>query len=136
VTAVLFTPASDGHTVRFAYDPAVVAAIKQTVPGYARSWHPHSHTWLVDPFWAPVLADTLQALGHTVTGLQPAQRQAHGDADWARALFKRVGPQRYGPVYRALSRILHPDTATGDTRLQRELNTAHAELSTDRKESA
>src|ERR1700752_288040 len=84
--AVMFTPGPDGHTVRFAYDPEVVAAIKQTVPGYARSWRPHTKLWTVDPVWVPVLADTLRALGQIVTGLQPPPRQAHGDADWARAL--------------------------------------------------
>jgi hypothetical protein len=142
VTAVIFTPGPDGgwHTVRFAYDPGVVAVIKQTVPGYARSWKPQSHTWRVDPSWVPVLADMLRVLGHSVTGLDGRRHddraRDRGDADWARALFRRVGPQRHATVYRALSRILHPDTDTGDTALQRELNAAHAELSTNRKESA
>jgi hypothetical protein len=141
MTAVMFTAVRDGHVVQFAYDPAVVATIKQTVPSYARAWRPATKTWLIDPFWAPVLADTLRCYGHTITGLDDRRRDDRqcdcgGDADWARTLFRRVGPIRRGPVFRALSRILHPDTATGDTQLQRELNTAHAELSTHRKESA
>jgi hypothetical protein len=35
---------------------------------------------------------------------------------------------RVTPVYRALSRVVHPDTATGDTRLQQELNDAYGDL--------
>jgi hypothetical protein len=141
MTAVMFTAGPDGHVVRFAYDPTVVAAIKATVPSYARAWRPATRTWLIDPSWAPVLADTLRCYGHTVTGLDDRRRgdrqcDCGGDTDWARTLFPRVGPTRYGPVFRALSRVLHPDTASGDVRLQRELNTAHAELLTQRKESA
>jgi hypothetical protein len=141
MTTVMFTPSPDGHIVRFAYDPTIVATIKQTVPSYARAWRPATRTWLIDSGWASVLADTLRVLGHTVTGLDDPRRDDRrcdcgGDAGWARALFRRVGPTRAGLVFRALSRILHPDTDTGDTQLQRELNAAHAELLTDRKESA
>ena len=109
------------------------------MPGHARSWRPHTKTWLVDPFWAPILADTLRVLGHSVTGLDGRRRDDRardcGDADWARALFRRVGPGRHASVYRALSKVLHSDIG-GDDRIQQELNDAHAELSTDRKESA
>jgi hypothetical protein len=134
MTTVRFTPGLDGHVVAFAYHPAAVGLIKQTVPGYARSWGPHRRVWIVDPAWAHILADTLRCYGHTVVGLD-APRQTHaGDADWARALFRRVGPSRAGPVFRSLSRILHPD-AGGDTQLQRELNAAHAEIS-QRKDPA
>ncbi len=130
MTSVVFTPGLDGHTIRFPYDPTVVAAIKATVPSYARSWNPHTRAWLIGPFWASVLADTLRCHGHTVTGLRSPPRYVHtDDSDWARMLFRRVGPNRAGPIFRSLSRILHPDVAGGDAQLQRELNLAHAELS-------
>ena len=75
----------------------------------------------------------MAALGFLITGIE----SAGGDlSDWARILFRRVGPARAGPVFRSLSRGLHPDVATGDAQLQRELNAAHAELVTERKESA
>ena len=140
MTTVRFTPGLDEHVVRFAYDPAVVEAIKEIVPSYARSWRPATRTWLIDPNWAPVLADTLRTYGHTVTGLDDHHRgdrqcDHRGDADWARILFRRVGPNRAGAVFRSLSRILHPDTTTGSTDLQRELNLAHAEIS-QRKDPA
>ena len=142
MTTIRFTPGPDGHTVQFAYNRAVVELIKQTVPGYARSWSPERRVWLIDPFWAPVLADTLRMYGHTVVGLDDHHRDdrdrhchSGGDADWARMLFRRVGPARAGPVFRSLSRILHPDVATGDTQLQRELNLAHAEIA-QRKDPA
>ncbi len=141
MTVVMFTPGSGGHVVRFAYDPAVVATIKATVPSYARSWQPATRTWLIDPGWAPVLADTLRCYGHTITGLDDRRRDDRrcdcgGDTGWARTLFRAVGPTRHGPVYRALSRVLHPDTDSGDVQLQRELDAAHAELLPQRKDPA
>jgi hypothetical protein len=117
MTAVIVTPSPDGrHTVRFRYDAAVVATIKQSVPGYARSWDAQRRRWLVDPDWIRVLAAELRRHGHTVTGVEePAPRQAHRtDADWAQQLFRRVGAHRADPVFRALARVLHPDVATGD----------------------
>ena len=78
----------------------------------------------------------MDRLGHTVIGLEPPQPQPADDTRWAHLLFKRVGPNRAGPVFRALSKCFHPDVG-GDMALRRELNAAHAELSTrQRKESA
>lgn len=43
MTAVAITPASGGrHSVRFAYDSAIVSLIKSTIPAYARSWSAHT----------------------------------------------------------------------------------------------
>ena len=64
MTTVRFTPGLDEHVVRFAYDPAVVEAIKEIVPSYARSWRPATRTWLIDPNW-PRSSRTLSA--HTGT---------------------------------------------------------------------
>jgi hypothetical protein len=68
-----------------------------------------------------------------VVGLGPPQPHADtrtpDTAQWAHALLRRVGPLRREPVFRALTRILHPDNpATGDAVLQRELNTARDQL--------
>jgi hypothetical protein len=131
--AVRFERRGDRYAIRFSFDPIIVALIK-TVPGYARSWHPATKTWFVDATYAKQLARDMAAIGFLITGIESAD----GDLSaWASILFRRVGPARAGPVFRSLSKVLHPDTTTGDARLQLELNAAHAELLTDhRKESA
>lgn len=128
MTAIVIAPAGIQHTVRFAYDPAVVALIKQVVPGYARVWSAQARAWYVDRDWTAVLAAELRRRGHTVTEpADPAQQHA---GDWARLLFKRVGRSRSEQVFRALSKCFHPDLAGGDAQLQRELTTARNELAT------
>ena len=79
------------------------------------------------------LADAMTNLGCMIIGLDGDR--GDDDTDWARALFQRVGPRRAGPVFRSLTKILHPDNAaTGDVDIQRELNAAHGEI-TGRKAS-
>ena len=98
---------------------------------------PATRSWWIFGYYAGYLASELDAHGHTVTGIDPAhwRRRAGGQDkgsrhngagdDWAKALFARVGPDRAEPVFKALTRILHPDNAdTGDTELQRQLNDA------------
>ncbi|HWT48540.1 MAG TPA: hypothetical protein VN255_08180, partial [Mycobacterium sp.] len=46
---------------------------------------------------------------------------------WAKILFRRVGRERREPVFRALTRVLHPDVG-GDHHLMQELNAAREEL--------
>lgn len=127
MSAVVFTPAAGRYSVRFAYDPAVVALVKQSVPGYARSWSAQARTWHVDTDWATLLAAELVRHGHTVSGLSATPASNPSDS-WATQLFKAVGPRRAPAVHRALTRVLHPDTATGCPVLQRQLNDARAEL--------
>jgi hypothetical protein len=92
--------------------------------------------WLVEDAFAVQLADTMRRFGCTVVGLE-APRCDDDPAAWARALFRRVGPSRAEPVFRSLTRVLHPDNAeTGDTQLQRELNAARAELTSRRNSAA
>jgi hypothetical protein len=135
--AVRFERHGDQYVLRFAYDPNLVALVK-TVPAYARLWRPTGKVWYVDRFYAEQLARDMAALGYIVTGLEPPRCRCDDDpAAWARALLRRVGPARAGPVFRTLSRVLHPDNAaTGDAQLQLELNAAHAEISIRRKDSA
>jgi hypothetical protein len=125
-TAVRFDRRGSQYAVMFAYDPNLVALVK-TVPVSARSWKPESKVWLVDGSHVAQLARSMRELGYLVTGLvepRPAPR-----TDWAQLLFQRVGHQRAEPVFRALTKVLHPDTDTGDTALQRELNNARDDLS-------
>ena len=134
--AVRFERHDDQYVLRFAYDPSLVALVK-TVPAYARSWRPTGKVWLVDRFYAEQLARDMAALGYLVTGLESQKHESDDTADWARILLRRVGPTRVEPVFRSLTRVLHPDNAkTGDTQLQRELNAARAELTTNERNSA
>lgn len=132
MTAVRFESYGEQYLLRFAYDPTLVSIVK-TVPSYARSWQPTSKVWIVDRFYAEQLAADIARMGHTVIGLDaeqipPPKNTTNGDSgDWARAVFRRVGPGKTDVVYRALSRVLHPDVG-GDTELMQELNDARREI--------
>ncbi|MDT5371454.1 MAG: hypothetical protein QOC62_5885 [Mycobacterium sp.] len=127
--AVRFERRGDHYEVSFPYDPAVVAVIK-ALPAYARRWNPESKVWRIDVGYARSLAGNLRELGHIVVGLEPprANGKTIDGTDWARVMLRQVGHKRREPVFRALTRILHPDVATGDGRLQQQLNDAYAEL--------
>ena len=128
------------HAVTFAYDPTIVELLKASVPGFVRSWNPVRREWLIlERVYATQFADTLRGLGHTVIGIDASSRCRSGDdpAHWARILFRRVGPTRAEPLFRSLTRVLHPDNAKNrDTQLQREFNAASAELTSERNSAA
>jgi hypothetical protein len=136
MTTVTFTkPPFVGNdwTVSFHYNPVIIGAIKATVPSHARSWRQFDKKWTVNAAWAHQLADALTDIGAQVVGLTDHGYRRGADNDtatrladgkWARELFKAVGPEREDAVYRALSKVLHPDLATGSTELQRHLNDA------------
>jgi hypothetical protein len=140
VVSVIFAPDDDNYTVRFDYDLEVVA-ILEDIPHFARTWRPATRSWWIFGYYAGYLVSELDAHGHTVIGLDPTHWRRHGsrhngaqhngDAGdgWAKAVFARVGPERADAVFKALTRVLHPDNvATGDAALQRELNDARAEM--------
>ncbi len=134
ITTVTFRRHGDAYVVRFRYDPALVELLKAVVPAYARSWNTSTREWTVNVDYANLLASAVRSLGHRAIGLDPQQppprNNTHTDpAQWAMDLLHRVGPTRREPVFRALTKVLHPDNQqTGDTRLKRELNDARAEL--------
>jgi hypothetical protein len=128
MSTVMFTPRGDGYAGRFAFNREIIDVVKLAVPSTYRRWDPTRKQWSVDRGWARPLADALRRSGHTVIGLEPADTNGDGDAaDWARGVFKGVGPGRTDIVYRMLRRALHPDTG-GDHRLMQELNVARDEL--------
>jgi hypothetical protein len=135
MSTILFTRHGTTFTVQFRYDAAVIELLKAAVPGHARSWNPATKEWTVRATHAEQLAKALRATGHQVIGIGPPRTdpppRAGGPildtAQWARILFRRVGPNRREPVFRALTRILHPDVG-GDHRLMQELNVAREEL--------
>ena len=128
MTTVMFTRAGAVYTVRFDYNAAVVELLKSTVPAHARTWDKTGKQWAVDADWYQRLAAAMRAAGCTVVGLDDTRQQAHDGKEWAHTLFTAVGPARVPAVHRALTKVLHPDTATGCPVLQRELNDARAEL--------
>ena len=140
MASVIFARDDDSYTVRFDYDPGVVALLED-IPHFARRWRPATRSWWIFGYYAGYLASELDAHGHTLTGIDPTRWRRHGNQhngaehngdagdDWAKALFTRVGPKRADAVFKALTRILHPDNAdTGDTDLQRQLNDARAAM--------
>jgi hypothetical protein len=129
MATVLITGTGMMRTVRFRYDPDLVDLIKTIVPSYARSWRPADRSWTLDIDWTAQLIAAIRAAGHTViTDDDQHPPSDHRRQGWANGLFDRVGPSRAPACYRALSRVLHPDTAGGDTQLQQELNQAFAAL--------
>lgn len=132
MTAVRFERRGGIYAVTFRYDADLVDVLKLTVPSYARRWSPPRREWEIEAIYVTDLAAAMTRHGHTVVGLETSRRREVEDdpAQWARILFKRVGPARAPLAYRLLSRVCHPDHG-GDHQLQVELNQAHAELTTE-----
>jgi hypothetical protein len=131
MSTVTFTRRGDTYSVRFRFDRTLVELIKDVVPSYARSWDASAKQWTVAAEPARVLASAMRQLGHQVIGLDPPNINGHNNNDpaqWAKDMFHRVGPNRIDPVHRALTKVLNPDTVTGDTAIQQELNDARADL--------
>jgi hypothetical protein len=123
-TAIRFTDEGYQYRVEFRYDPTAVAIIK-SVPSHAREYDPISKTWTVRHLWARRLADDFTGAGFTVLGMTTRT----STDDWAGALFRRVGVDRSDAVFRALSRVVHPDVVgTGSTEIMRELLTARQQI--------
>ena len=123
MTAVMFEHRDQVYAVTLLpYDPLAVEAIKAVVPSFARRWSPLQREWLIDAVYEQRLAAALRRLDCTIVGLDGQRYHGANSAEWAREVFRRVGPERAPLAYKALSRICHPDTSTGDHRLMQELN--------------
>lgn len=123
---VRFENRGNRYAVTFTYDPLMVELLKLTVPPCARSWSRPRREWLVEAIYGRPLADAMRSAGATVVGVD--DHPTRGDpADWARSVFRRVGPTRAPLAYRLLSRVCHPDHG-GDHDLQTELNRAYAAI--------
>lgn len=114
--------------VRFRYDELVIARVK-SVPG-AR-WNPAGRCWVVPRHQAAPLRVALRSWDGDLVWVGVPCPQLPGDSsgsntrapsssDWATALFTAVPPHLQADVFRALTRVLHPDTG-GDAALMREL---------------
>jgi hypothetical protein len=131
VAAVIVFRFCDGaYRVRFSYDPDLVELLKTTVPAWARSWDPGAKEWAVRVEFGRTLASAIGAAGHQAVGLKEPRAGVDG-AGWGDVLLDAVGPTRHQPVFRALTKILHPDAATGDGRLQQQLSDARERFDHD-----
>lgn len=117
--------------VQFRYDPNLVGLLKDIIPSYARTWDGGRKIWTVDNIHLPSFLGEARRRGYEVREPQrahqatpPPPRPNASRGTWADQLLAAVGPTRSDAVFKALTRVLHPDVATGDTVLMQELNRA------------
>lgn len=112
--------------VAFPYDPEIVSAMR-TVP--TAHWSPDLRVWIVDFNYDIELADALRPWDASVVwrgcdnpydAMRTAPPSTH-ETNWATATLSAVGAARVDAVFRALSKVLHPDTPTGSDDLMRQL---------------
>lgn len=113
-------------TVRFSYDPGVVAELKASVPSFARSWDPERKVWTVHQPYVDQVVTMLRRLAAPVT-VTEARQQPNQDAPppprtdargrelnpWA-ALRSALPEQYRSPVFLAIVKVLHPDKTGND----------------------
>lgn len=138
MSVVYITVCTKTATLRCPYNPSVVETIKRVVPSALRSWEAPEKAWKVHVDWVDSLAAELRQGGHTVrktvkTAPPPPPPRSAPMENWANALMDAVGPARIEPVHRALTRVLHPDVAGGDTVLMQQLNAARDQRLTGRR---
>lgn len=104
------------------YAPFALKDVCRTLPG--RRWDKLGKCWVIPATFVDEAANVLRAAGCTVYVTKPngepwtsgragAGHRATPGGRWAELLLEAVGPQRADAVFRALTRILHPD-AGGD----------------------
>lgn len=129
-----------GATIQFRYDPVLVELLKTVVPSPWRTYESTTKTWTIhDDGCVDAFARMANRNGYAIETrnglLRDARRPRHEQSRkaanptrsssvvWAEALFAAVGKDRQDAVYKALSRVLHPDVG-GDTALMQALNDA------------
>lgn len=129
-------PTTGDVLVTFKYDPTLVELLKNTITHHFRKWNPDAKHWAVSSLFIDEFVSAARRHGHVFTGLYADQgerqqrRTGHPRsapppaADWAETLLDAVGTERADAVFKALTRVLHPDTATGSTELMQQLNRA------------
>ncbi|GAC1569975.1 MAG: hypothetical protein NVS3B18_01640 [Candidatus Dormibacteria bacterium] len=119
------------------FAPYEMRELLKSFPCSERKWSPTERCWVVSGWIVNPMADALRAAGCTVYVTradgspyeQPKPGGTHGRRatpapDWASVLLNAVGSDRRERVYRALSRVLHPDVETGSHELMQQLNAA------------
>lgn len=102
---------------------------RQVIKDVPDSWYDApAKLWAFHAEWISYVTRDLRRLGYTVRVVQD-RPQVHADGSpgapksWAGQLFAAISPDLGEKAYRALSRVLHPDTG-GDSRAQQQLNDA------------
>jgi hypothetical protein len=113
--------------VRFPYNDEAVA-IMHSIPG--RRWEPAGRFWIIRLDTIRLAATRFHAAGFDVTidGIpwEPTTGLTQPPHAPLVALFRFLPERLRQPAYRALSRVLHPDTG-GDDELMKALNRAMEE---------
>jgi hypothetical protein len=127
--------ATTARIVVGAFDATIFAPFqfKEVVKAFpGRRWDSERKCWLLDVAFTDDVADALRRAGCTVYLTRQdgtawkSGRPDHGHRDepadgWAEMLFAAVGPERADSIFRALSKVLHPDVSGDDGVLMREL---------------
>lgn len=140
MSTVLISPGlMEGEAeVRFKYDPKLVATLKDEVAWDERQWVKEEKCWIVTDWALAAFIAKAEALGWTIVDQRPepepepeppprtkAEPPPRKNDLWAVDLFIAVGAQRKEAIFKALTRVLHPDNqSTGDTKLMQSLNRA------------
>lgn len=135
MSTIRATPDTGGTRLTFPYDPDVIALVK-TVPGHRRRYSATTKAWWIASTEITSLIGVLESAGHrvvgwTATSTPPPPPRSTGQ-NWADTLLTAVGPTRTEAVFRALTKVLHPDVATGDTVLTQQLNSARDRMAVRR----
>lgn len=112
--------------------PYALRELVKTFPD--RKWNPDRKCWTIRLVYVDSLADALRSAGETVfltrsdgsayrTGARSHGHRGTPAPSWAETLLDAVGSDRVEPVFRALTRVLHPD-AGGDHQLMAALTAA------------
>lgn len=135
-------------TIAFSYDPKLVTLLKDTI--CFRYWNKGRKVWIVERNVISqgdiaAFIQLAEKLSHKVVDRRtkesfdftrnyrkkkapppppPPPPPLKGADTWADTLFRAVGPDREEVVFKALTKILHPDVKTGDEKLMKQLNQA------------
>jgi hypothetical protein len=130
--------ADNKMTIDTPYKAEFVSDLKAQIPARGRKWDPATKLWIIEPNYHSlalrlakhhynkvILKDT-----HGYHSDETPEPKKPRDADWAAAMFAAVPEQLHQPLYRAISKVLHPDIG-GDPENMKTLTRAY-----DKRETA
>jgi hypothetical protein len=109
-------------SIAYVYTTYQYKDVVKGIPG--KRWDPVNKRWTIPREWHDVLADVLRDQGEHVTVTDAHGKSTSVAVNPFTDLFRAVGTTGHTLIYRALSKIVHPD-AGGHTELQQQLNTAY-----------
>lgn len=119
--------------VAFRYHAALVDMVKASCPPWCdRWWDAETRCWWIDPHGYGYVAEAFRREGVVITENGDEVTPTAEETAWADALFAAVGPERIEAVFRALTRVLHPDAPTGNHDLMQQLNRARDKATVSR----